>query len=496
MVRIQCILVLILFAQLLIIPPTDGAQSPSITFDQDHGLAIDASSINVSGYSNIEMTSASWKLWDVTSTSQTTHVESGDFLTTVTPITDNFWSWTLDFDIPQLNCTCYLIISIPDGIDVIQANLLLYIGSSNHRPEMMLPHSLESSFTSQNRILLSKLDATVSLNAYVPSGTLESSTLVANVCESPFWVCLQERFEIMLNFTTQDDEITISLNADELQLDDGIWDFELILIDELLSESATIHLQVHIDTQLPVVNIEFDSLQSENIPFSIFANVDDGYKGSNEIITWTLHLPSGEKRALLDDEIMEENQLELNLSEPGEYNVEILVRDSAGHYNKSNQTFFIEDIMPTSELYLDTMKITSTSEIEVKMNGEWEIREQLTSERDYVLSTWTIQHPNGSTSSTSLEYLNSSFFSIEGKYVVSMTTIDDEGNKFSISFQLSIIEVSDTSSSAIMNSTLFISIVFLGITIVGLIVFGVKTKSKFSNELPKWSRLNETEKRN
>ena len=493
--RYQCVLVLILFAQLFI-PSTDGAQSPSISFDQDHGLAIEESSINVSGYSNIEMKSASWKLWDVSSTSQTTHVKSGDFLTTVTPITDNFWSWTLDFDIPELNCTCYLIISVPDGIDVIQANLLLYIGSSNHRPEMMLPHSLESSFTSQNRILLSKLDATVSLKAYVPSGTLETSTLIANVCESPFWVCLQERFEIMLDFTTQDDEISILLNADELQLDDGIWDFELILIDELLSESASIHLQVHIDTQLPVVNIEFDSLQKENTPFSIFANIDDGYKGSNEILTWTLHLPSGEIRALLDDEILEGNQLELNLSEPGEYNVEILVRDSAGHYNKSNQTFFIEDIMPYSELYIDTMKLTSTSEIEVKMNGEWEIREQLTSERDYVMSSWTIQHPNGSTTSTSLEYLNSSLFPVEGEYVVSVTTIDDEGNKFSTSFQLSILKVSDTTSNGIMNSTIFGAIVFMGLTIVVLIAFGIKTKSKFSNELPKWSLSNETEKRN
>jgi len=131
MVRIQCLLVLILFAQLTI-PSTNGAQSPIISFDQDHGLTINESSINVSGHSNIEMKSASWKLWDVTSTSQTTHVESGDFLTSVTPIADNFWSWTLNFDIQEFNCTCYLIISVPDGIDVIQTNLLLYIGSSNH----------------------------------------------------------------------------------------------------------------------------------------------------------------------------------------------------------------------------------------------------------------------------------------------------------------------------------------------------------------------------
>jgi len=493
MVRIHCLLVLILFAQLTI-PSTNGAQSPIISFDQDHGLTINESSINVSGHSNIEMKSASWKLWDVTSTSQTTHVESGDFLTSVTPIADNFWSWTLDFDIQEFNCTCYLIISVPDGIDVIQTNLLLYIGSSNHRPEMMLPHSLESSFTSQNRILLSKLDATVSLKAYVPSGTLESSTLVAHVCESPFWVCLQERFEIMLNFTTQDDEITILLNADELQLDDGIWDFELILVDELLSESATIHLQVHIDTQLPVVNIEFDNLQNENMPFSIFANVDDGYKGSNEIITWTLHLPSGEIRALLDEEIIEGNQLELNLSEPGEYNVEILVRDSAGHYNKSNRTFFINDVMPYSELYIDTMKITSTSEIEVKLNGDWEIREQLISERDYVMSTWTIKYPNGSTISSSLEILNSSFFPIEGNYVVSMSTIDDEGNRYSTSFQLSILEFSDSTSNGVTKSTIISALFIMLIALLGLVVVGIKTKSKFSNELPKWSTSNENEK--
>jgi hypothetical protein len=493
MVRKQCILVLILIAQLYI-PTTEGAQTPSITFDQGHGLHIDESSINVSGYSNIEMKSASWKLWDVSSTSQTTHVVSGDFLTTVSPVADNFWSWTLDFDNPELNCTCYLIISVPDGIDVIQANLLLYIGSSNHRPEMMLPHSLESSFTSQNRILLSKLDATVSLNAYVPSGTLETSTLIAQVCESPYWVCLQERFEIVLDFTTQDDEIAILLNADELQLDDGIWDFELILIDELLTESATIHLQVHIDTKLPVVEIEFDSFQKENIPFSIFANIDDGYKGSNEILTWTLQLPSGEIRALLDDEMIEGNQLELNLSEPGEYNVEILVRDSAGHYNKSNQSFIIEDVMPYSELYFDTMKLTPTSQIQVKLNGEWEIREQLTSERDYVMSAWTIQHPDGSITSSSLEYLNSSLFSVEGEYVVSMNTIDDEGNKFSTSFKLTILETSDLTANSILSSTTFGVIVFIGIAVLIFIMFGVKSKSKYSNDLPKWTAANEAEK--
>jgi hypothetical protein len=150
--------------------------------------------------------------------------------------------------------------------------------------------------------------------------------------------------------------------------------------------------------------------------------------------------------------------------------------------------------MPYSELYFDTMKLTPTSQIQVKLNGEWEIREQLTSERDYVMSTWTIQHPDGSITSSSLEYLNSSLFSVEGDYVVSMNTIDDEGNKFSTSFKLTILETSDLTANSILSSTTFGVIVFIGIAVLIFIMFGVKSKSKYSNDLPKWTAANEAEK--
>ncbi|MEK9730178.1 MAG: hypothetical protein VW230_00305 [Candidatus Poseidoniales archaeon] len=494
MARLKVTLILFVFL-LPMIPNGSSVNGPSITFEQEHGYFITNSNVNLSGFSNIEMKKASWKLWDVSSPSLTTLVESGDHMTTVSPISDYFWQWNLQFEVQNLNCTCYLIISVPDGIDVIQSNILLYIGERNHRPEIMLPHSLESSFTSQNRILLSKLDAIVTLKAFVPSGMLSDANLVANICESPYWVCLQERIQMPLNFTTNGNDLSISLNSDTFNLDDGIWDFELILIDELLVYSAPIHLQIHIDTQLPHIELEFDTNQKENNQFSVFANIDDGYTGSSEVLTWMLRTPSGDTRALSSNEIIDENRLELNLSVPGSYTLEVLVRDSAGHFNRSNRTFVVEDVEPIAEIYFDTMKLASGITLEAKFGGDWVIQTQPNGNLDPMTVSWNILFPNGEVMIYSGELMNSSVFTTEGTYVLTLQVSDDEGGTSSSTFQLNLIHSSSDSSSKTVDA-MFAGILLLSIVFVFLVVYNLnmKKKGKSSTELPKWSGDDESRK--
>ncbi|MDA0842507.1 MAG: hypothetical protein O2866_01640 [archaeon] len=494
MARLKVTLIFFVFL-LPMIPHGSSAIAPSLTFEKEHGYFITNSTVNLSGFSNIEMKKASWKLWDVSNPSLTTLVKSGDHMTTVSPLSDNFWQWNLQFEVQNLNCTCYLIISVPDGIDVIQSNILLYIGEKYHRPEIMLPHSLESSFTSQNRILLSKFDAIVTLKAFVPSGMLSDANLVANICESPYWVCLQERIQLPLNFTTNGNDLSISLNSDTLNLDDGIWDFELILIDELLVYSAPIHLQIHIDTQLPQIELEFDTNQKENYQFSVFANIDDGYTGSSEVLTWMLRTPSGDTRALSSNEIIDENRLELNLSVPGSYTIEVLVRDSAGHFNRSNRTFVVEDVEPIAEIYFDTMKLASGITLEAKFGGDWVIRTQPIGSLDPMTVSWSIIFPNGEVKIYSEELMNSSAFTTEGTYILTLRVSDDEGGSSSSSFQLNIVQSSSDSSSKTVD-TMFAVILFLSIVFVFLVVYNlnVKKKGKSPTELPKWSVDDESKK--
>ncbi len=494
MARLKATLILIVFL-LPLISETSSSSEPSITFEQEHGYVVTNSSVNLSGYSNIEMKKATWKLWDVSNPSMTTLVESGDHLTIVSPISDSFWKWNLQFEVQNLNCTCYLIISLPDGIDVIQSNILLYIGETNHRPEIMLPHSLESSFTSQNRILLSKVNAVVTLKAFVPSGSLSDAQLIANVCESPFWVCLQERFQIPLNFSTSGNDLSISLNSDVLNLDDGIWDFELILIDELLVNSAPIYLQVHIDTQLPHVELEFDTNQKENNQFSVFANIDDGYTGSSEVLTWMLRTPTGSVRSLSSTEIIDENRLELNLSVPGTYTIEVLVRDSAGHYNRTNQSFVVEDIQPLADIYFDTMKLTSGMTLEANIDGQWNIYTLPNQVLDPTSVSWSILFPNGEVVVFSDTMVNSTIFTTEGTYVLTLQVSDDEGSVSLSTMQLNIVNSNHDTSSTQIDS-LFAGVLLLSSLFVFLIVYNLnfKKKGKSTTELPKWTSELDTKK--
>ena len=469
------------------VPLATASNDYSVEFDQKNGLVYTNATIELSGISNLEMRHSNWKLWDVSVQDSMTLVMSGDFLSSVQPVSEQNWAWTLNVTVHDLHCTCYMIISVPENKDMVQASLLMYIGEQSHRPEIMLPHSLESAITSQNRILLSTNDAVISLKGYVPYGELNNATLVADVCESPYWVCLQERVEIPLGFEANGDVISVLLNTEQLGLKDGIWDFEMRLIDETLVSSSPIHIQVHIDTQLPIIELEFDNYQTEHTPFTIYASVNDGYKGSDEILTWTLQLPNGSIRALSNDELIENTQLELNLSTPGEYIIEVLVRDSAGNFNRTNQTFIVNDSPIFPIIFIDALQVDSNkSSMKLSRYSDWNLSSL---EFDYDVSKiyWMISFPNGTTLEIESLELDIEHFPVDGEYFVTLMVQDEEQSSFSTSLEIEIYSSSASSINAAI-SPLFLGVIMTGIVFCGLIIFLVQNKRKQSTilKLPKW----------
>ena len=109
--------VLVIFSLLLLSLLSSGVNSepvPSeiLVIDQKQGHHFPDGMVDLSGSSSIPLNNASWTLFNNTDENQNLVViESGDYLTQVTPIDQDVWSWSLSINASGISCTCLLYTS-------------------------------------------------------------------------------------------------------------------------------------------------------------------------------------------------------------------------------------------------------------------------------------------------------------------------------------------------------------------------------------------------
>ena len=145
---------LVLCLLMSVLPPTTMAdrnidlEAPNIEFDQFDGVVMD-SLINLTGTSNVPLTSVEISIWNISMPDQWSLVTSSPFLDIVVPYSDSesdktIWSWSHDFQVGDLECTCYVEVSLMEQTDLISFGLVVYVGDSFHRPVLTPTDSLES----------------------------------------------------------------------------------------------------------------------------------------------------------------------------------------------------------------------------------------------------------------------------------------------------------------------------------------------------------------
>ena len=158
--------------------------------------------------------------------------------------------------------------------------------------------------------LLADNSLSITIPVVVPSTSLDEIIVKLDVCIAPNNVCKDPLVSFNeFSFSILDSEIVLVLDPEVVELSDGFWKFEITVLDKFLRSSNVETISLLIDQNSPLVEVSCDVLnlndlsestpviyENENISFS--ARIDDGYEGSDNILTWTLVQPDGSRRAL------------------------------------------------------------------------------------------------------------------------------------------------------------------------------------------------------
>ena len=446
---------------------------------QDDGIHF-PEDILLTGTTTLAPSEATWELWNVGDGISGWNLEgSGSHFSDVVPVSENLWNWTLDINNTEIDCTCLLTISIPNGLDPMTKSIVVYLGFSEHRP-MILDVQYATTIV---------VDQPISIEIeYVTPGINNSGvTVLSNICEAPHGICFEESHPLIFNQSDDDGIVTIVLDSVEMGIDDGIYQLEFYITDALLLNSNTETLAIVIDTNAPIVNLSGLEQVIESQPIFISAFIDDGYSGSSEHAVWTIHSPDGKVRSPTNEEFQDEYSLNLIPTLSGEWIIDLLVRDIGGHFVTTSHSFTVSNEAPQAHLTLDGFQVNNGSTLTPANTDNWILDGSgSTDTLDDIPTLQYVWYVDGNARVSGKPIFTQADYSFSGYEEVILVVTDDDGVESRIDFTVFVEE----EYSASKDSLLVIGIIALTILITGLLVTRkVIAKSRglaSSKDIPKW----------
>ena len=452
--------------------------------------------LNLNGTSNMPLHAAQWRLLDQQGDSDSPPLLTGDYLSSVTPSGEQRWSWTLVVDVSHLNCTCVLTITQGDELQSPRGHITLYIGDTNHRPVLQQPM--------QSAYLLAGGDLEISIDAVTPSGTLNDSVISFTVCEAPNAVCLKEPTPVKLN-SSLSDKLHLYLNASTLPLADGIWKITVVLSDRALIASNSISYTLQLDRQAPLVNLtssiqeslptlamgedgSVDAVLYEGEEVFFTAEVSDGYEGESEVLTWSKISPNGQVSTFSDASFITPASVKFIPDVAGEWNVVLLVRDSAGHLVRTTSTFTVANAAPVAQVFLDGLQIQQDDVLVAPTGDSWVLNATKTTDTDNDLTSlqykWYVE---GALIQTQGAVFDSAKIGTSGSHEIELVVVDDDGAESRLVFFLDIPQDQVSGSEGMLGGNSFtLGLVFI-IGLAGFLLARMGS-SEPETSLPKWQR--------
>jgi len=478
--------ILAVFTLLCVSFPVSGEHIESETLDfrveidQDHGVTF-IETVNFSGTSSQPLRNTTWTVVNISGATPIT-VMTGPYLTSVSPIVEGQYAWSLVVEVGAIDCTCYLELRSEDVQHNIQStSLVFYLGTSHHRPVLVesLPSiSVSTPFLLAPTVLREVVD--IPLELVLPMNQTGNVQVFAEICEAPFEVCLASPTTVALPSNFDEDGLLVRLNTTSLDLKEGVWQFDIRVEDEFLRTSASARLMVVHDQTPPSAQLTLPNVATEGTPFHVFADVNDGYEGSTSTITWALTLVDGSVRAPLADEVISSQQLNLNLSDSGRYTVALTAMDATGLMTKVEQVFIVENIKPVASIAVDGLKITSGSSIKLGPEGNWSLDAQDSLDNEEVEYLWVI---NDVISIRGVPALGLEDFPSAGTHTVELIVFDDDGATDTWTIEVEIL----ASPTSEQSSSVF---GIVGVGLLGLLLLlafiNLRSSSSQVSDLPKW----------
>ena len=454
-----------------------------IDFDASNGVQF-LDVLNLSGTSSAPLRNASWSIVNISGQTPTTLL-NGPFLTSVQPVSEDEFSWNLVVDVPDIECTCFVEISIDDAsVEPISSRIIVYLGINHHRP--VFEHELdsmagpESAMMSEGdgyvAILASELNISYDLVSPPADGAIVSVS--ALVCPAPFGVCTATPIEVDIPFTFDHEGLHLTINPDSFQLDEGLWQFDFTAKDSLLRTTGTMRTVFLHDTQPPTVSLSLDATVNERDALNVYASLDDGYNGATYIMTWAIEGKNGERRAPSSDELMSEDHLLLNLTEQGVYTVHLSVRDRGGYFAQTSESFTVLNLRPTAQITIDGLVLDQMDQLSFNFEEDWELNASQSFDNENVDYLWVI---NDDRSVRGTSTLASDQLSEPGLHRIELIVFDDDGATHSTVVELEILAPTMTEEQQVP----IIALIFLVAIIAS--VFVLRSRIVPPLDLPKWS---------
>ena len=470
---------------------------------QQNGMVFDEM-LYLNGSSSFSLSDLEWHLVIHHSNGSMMSLDSGK-LTSVTAVSESQWDWELELNVSSYDCTCEIVLTDSIHEQPIRDTRVVYLGSQNHHPFILPFISANFGIGEQHPLfLLSDRDLELSIPLITPAQSGTESFVELGVCPAINGLCLTEMVDYSnFNLSSNTQALELIFERNNLGLVDGYWLFNITVVDALLRSSNTEHFFLLVDQNTPQVSLACDldftavtedsteSLAAMNAveefsSISFSATVDDGYLGGENILTWTLLLPDGSRRALTSDEKVSNTLISLNPEVPGTWVVELLVRDTAGRLVHTSVEFEVENLAPVIQIELDSFILTEGSTVTLNDGEVWEINSSksfdTTNDNSDLLHTWYV---NGNTLVSGKSTIQSSDFSETGTYDVRLVVQDNDGASSEVSFQVHISD--EITSNALSSQTLLFSgtVIFLAILLLGVFINSSRKHANQTN-VPKW----------
>ena len=451
----------------------NNESSVLLTSNSIDGLWVN-DTLDITGSTNLNPQNADWVLYDVTNPYiEWPILRSGDFFTSVTPIEEGLWNWTLIVDVQELNCTCWLEIGQPNGLGKEFLNRIIFIGAGPHNPVISPNHD--------STIMLDEpveISAVATLSDSMP----DEGSIIMNWCSSPNGACDGESFSEIVQVDWNENIASFTLNATDMDLDDGVWSFTYSYQDVFLRESPTIDVTVYVDRNAPVSSMISPSESNEGDSILIDGSgSSDGVWSNNLQYVWYVTKPDG---SIYVPETTENNGiLEIMLNESGLHTIRLDVIDWVGRMNSTTSQINVMNSVPVLGMSIEGTDVMNPNSWQFTLGDNISLQPSITDSGDTVEEFTYSWYLDSKLVSTSQDYSIAELD--EGKYSLSLIVTDDDGANASYEIEIMIESEAETEND---NWNYGSVVVLLGIVGFSILMFSrIKNKDSESKSLPKWN---------
>ena len=455
------------------IDTSSSGSSSEITSNLEDGSWFNET-LSIDGSTTIPAQDANWILYDVTEPySDWVVLRSGDYFSEVIPVDEGLWVWSITVDVQGLNCTCWLEISQPVGLEKEFLNRIIFIGEGPHNPVISPLH--------EGTIIV---DEPVQLSAIgVLADSSNSDTkLSLSWCYAPLGACDGNTTTSIVNITWVDDEGTFTINATELGLHDGVWAFTYTLQDEYLRYSPPVNVRIYVDQTNPEAELISPQQALEGDLVIIDGSESrDGVWGPNLQALWYITQPDGVLRVAEQSET-DGMVFSLLPEQSGIYSIQIDIVDMVGRRSSATVTINIENVEPTLNLLMDDLEISNLNSWKL-VDGEdlemFALVQDTGSDKASMNYEWYLNNELISTSAQ----LKAKNLNV-GTHELRLVIIDNDGAN--ITHEMDII-VSGKSDSTKDGFNVMAVLLFIGIIAIVVVYIRRNRLSEFeSSSMPKW----------